>query len=572
MTLKPQIYTFFNFLREPSGRQLVERQSQNMAKNLAHRLQDMDAAVAEISRLSGNPGLSYGVIFRGQKVHSFHWGFRDVGKQLPPDDDTLYAIGSCTKAFTSALTGALVAEGKLSWDSLIRHHLDGFATGTPSVGDNLSPRDLLAHRMGLTRSNQLWHGKDNQILIDNNDAVRHFRSLKSTQPFRTKIHYNNWGYTLAGTLIEHVAGESWGSLLRQKTLSPLDLHRTFVSPKESGFERVAIPYAALKNRSNVEIAPFQVQDGTLMSASQGLWSTLDDLLKWCRAVTHAYNSQASSDSTSHIRSPLKQIVPQLSQQIPMMPGAPTERSYGMGWARVQLPGPMGGLGCNSGLVDKMPDVSRQLHHLVIYNQGSLAGYTTAIILVPEVETGIVVLTNSIALNDAADWIGQMVLESVLEAPEPNDFVALAESSAEALANKFPHMAQRLESQKVRGTSPRPLSTYFGEYFNEIKDFKIQIRLSSQNDNLELAFQGLDSQVWPMAHYHYDTFVWLMSYDDAVSHARFPYPPEKLFKIEFVSGQDGKINSLLWNHDMESQPEKFWKKESVTTNRILGQVS
>jgi hypothetical protein len=66
--------------------------------------------------------------------------------------------------------------------------------------------------------------------------------------------------------------------------------------------------------------------------------------------------------------------------------------------------------------------------LVIYHQGSLPGALAAVILIPDTESAIVILTNSLSLNDTPDWIGQLILEEVLDVPERNDYIRAAESS------------------------------------------------------------------------------------------------------------------------------------------------
>jgi hypothetical protein len=120
---------------------------------------------------------------------------------------------------------------------------------------------------------------------------------------------------------------------------------------------------------------------------------------------------------------------------------------------------------------------------------------------------------------------------------------LAKESAESSVAKFPAMIKELEEQRVQGTAAKPLEAYVGKYYNLIHNFFIEISLV--NASLYLAFQGgRDNQVWKMEHYHYDTFLWLMSRDEAIKHSRFPYAGKDLYKIEFKASKDEKIGSLL----------------------------
>ena len=109
----------------------------------------------------------------------------------------------------------------------------------------------------------------------------------------------------------------------------------------------------------------------------------------------------------------------MSAKVPVNPPTRTETSYGFGWARVQLPATMGDIGCNPPLMpDGMPVVGKGVNsQLVLYHQGSLPGTLTVVMLILETDTVIVVLMNTLALNDVADWVGQLVLEAVLDVPK-----------------------------------------------------------------------------------------------------------------------------------------------------------
>jgi hypothetical protein len=202
--------------------------------------------------------------------------------------------------------------------------------------------------------------------------------------------------------------------------------------------------------------------------------------------------------------------------------------------------------------------------LVIYHQGSMAGYTSSIFLLPGSNSAVVVLTNSIQLNEAADWVGELLLETLLDSPNPHDYKLLAKESADSFVAKFPAMIKELEEQRVQGTAAKPLHAYVGKYYNSIHNFFIEISLV--NDSLYLAFQGgRDNQVWKMEHYHYDTFTWLMSRDEAIKHSRFPYAGKDLYKIEFKASKDEKINSLLWAHEVGwHHSEEFMREDGEAT--------
>ncbi|KAL8946655.1 MAG: hypothetical protein Q9222_006977 [Ikaeria aurantiellina] len=516
-----------------------------MAAQTLQRLYDLRDTINQICTISGTPGLSYGVLHEGQILQRANFGYADVEAQMPPTSDTRYAIGSLNKAFTAAAIGCLVEDGKMAWDSRARDVMgEGFHFSDPDLTRKVSVADMLSHRMGIQRSNQLWHGNDNMLLLGKDDVVAH----------NTTVHYNNWGCALAGELIEKVSGESWSSYINKNLLVPLQMNNTDSTVGSMD----AKPYAVLDHHSFHALPPTKVQGGTIMDASQGVRSTVNDMLKWCEALIKAYTNEQETRRTSTAESPLKQISKIMSGITPFAEPFGPQSSYRMGWVHAQLPTILGAVGCNPAFMKNMPVVGNGKDVDVFYHQGSMAGYTASAFLIPSTRSAIVVLANSLSMNDAADWVGQALLEALLDVEEPNDYVEHAKDSANAHLAKFPGMQKSFEANRIQGTEPKQLDAYVGKYYNTIGDFHLDIARSQQPEGLRLAFQGLASQIWSLEHYHLDTFLWLMSRDEAVSRARFPYSPETLYKLDFQTSDQGEVGSLLWAHDADGPPERFYK--------------
>lgn len=160
-----------------------------------------------------------------------------------------------------------------------------------------------------------------------------------------------------------------------------------------------------------------VEDGVIMEGAVGVQSSVADLLTYSQKVMQAADDQISRNTTSNEGSPLKQVSTLLENHINQS-AAPSklERSYALGWIRTMLPGPLGTVGFNPMYVEAMPMVGKGLKEprMVYHHQGSLIDYLCSIHLIPSTRTAIVVLTNSMSNNDAADWLGQLLLETVLE--------------------------------------------------------------------------------------------------------------------------------------------------------------
>lgn len=148
----------------------------------------------------------------------------------------------------------------------------------------MSVLDLLSHRMGLQRSNQLWYGNGNVLLLDTSKGVPHAQYLKSVRPYNTTVHYSSWGYALAGQVVEKISGESWSAYVEKSILAPLHMNKT-----NSKNNVDAKPYTVLDDHYFQLLPSVEVQDGTIMESSQGIRSTVSDMPKWSQALITAYN-------------------------------------------------------------------------------------------------------------------------------------------------------------------------------------------------------------------------------------------------------------------------------------------
>jgi hypothetical protein len=86
---------------------------------------------------------------------------------------------------------------------------------------------------------------------------------------------------------------------------------------------------------------------------------------------------------------------------------------------------------------------------VWYHNGSLVGFFSSVHILPDSGTIIVVLVNLIPKNDAADWIGQLLVEEMIGCSNKNDYLALAKSSAEAYENTWVQLPKDVAKGRSR---------------------------------------------------------------------------------------------------------------------------
>ncbi|HET6162929.1 MAG TPA: serine hydrolase domain-containing protein, partial [Planctomycetota bacterium] len=126
--------------------------SPTLEQRLARLCDDVEQLRAQL-KISG---LSLAVVKDDQVVLARGFGVRDREKKLPCDENTLYGVGSTTKAFTSMLVAMLADEGKLSFHERPAAYLPWFKFKDPNADAHATLRDLMAHRTGLTRTDVAW--------------------------------------------------------------------------------------------------------------------------------------------------------------------------------------------------------------------------------------------------------------------------------------------------------------------------------------------------------------------------------------------------------------------------------
>lgn len=265
-------------------------------------------------------------------------------------------------------------------------------------------------------------------------TVASFNALKQVNPFRTVFQYSNWGYALAGEVIERLSGVSYGASIESRILKPLQMERTTTQRTFQTAENFAKPYGPLDDRSMYPLPPPPVQDDTIMAAAQGIQSSVNDLLKFSTALLAA----RKGDSASPLKNTPKQFSGHVFRGNPFL-----DKSYGLGLMRVMLPGTLGG-GANA-MYAALPTITPSGDaRLVAFQWGSQEGYTSFLTMLPEADISIVILTNSIGLADPTGWINELLVETTVKSPHQTDFVRLAAEAAQNHIASVPKMEQELE--------------------------------------------------------------------------------------------------------------------------------
>src|SRR5271165_741007 len=174
-------------------------------------------------------GFAIAIVQDGKVILSKGYGLRDVKKNLPVTEKTLFAIGSATKSFTVTAMGTLVDQGKLDWDKPVRDYLPDFRLWDQFATERMTPRDLVTHRSGLPRHDLMWYNSP----FSREELFARLRYLEPNKDFRTTFQYQNLMFMTAGYLAGHVAGTTWEQLVRKSIFEPLGMKGSNFSVTDS---------------------------------------------------------------------------------------------------------------------------------------------------------------------------------------------------------------------------------------------------------------------------------------------------------------------------------------------------
>ena len=327
----------------------------------------LDAFAARAARDWQVPGLALSVVKDGRVVFAKGYGVRELGRPAPADTQTLFAIGSTTKAMTAAALAMLVDEGKVRWDDPVTRYLPWFQTGDPYVTRELTVRDLLTHRGGLGNADYLWYGSE----IPAAEVRRRVRFIRPAYSLRSGFIYQNIMYAVAGDVVEAASGMPWDEFVRRRIFGPLGMTRTVATLRET------------QTRDNVA-APHDRVDGTIrtirnasvdpVAPAGSIWSSVADMAKWMRFVL-------DTARTADGRQLLKPVTwtELLKPQTIVTPQGfyPTARltrphwmTYALGWFQQDYNG-----------------------RAVSFHTGSIDGMVAIIGLIPDERLGVYVLAN-----------------------------------------------------------------------------------------------------------------------------------------------------------------------------------
>lgn len=432
-----------------------------------------DAFVTAALQQWQTPGAAIALVQDDVVVFARGYGERRVGGGEPVDADTVFGIGSATKAFTAAVAAALVGDGRLDWDDPVIRHVPEFHLVDPWVTRAITVRDLLCHRTGLPRGIGMRLRSD----CDLPTYMARMQRVPPRHSFRSRYNYTNTSFDWAGMVVERVRGMPWAEFVRERIFTPLGMDAS--STNADALARVtnlAAPHALLDGV--VQPVPWRnIGD----DPAGAINASARDMAQWLRLQISAgtVDGQTLIEAAAAREMHLSQTAvphPEMTELELLTMLQPPIRfwTYGLGWWVQDWRG-------------------RKL----IWHGGQIDGYAAIVAMLPEARFGLVVLTN---IHDTL--LHAALMFTLLDARlgyQERDWNAetlhlAAQFAADAAQQAEAHLASR-----QRNTQPSlPSAAYAGVY---ISSWCGDLTVTCRDGCLSLEYgRGGD-----LTHWHHDTF-------------------------------------------------------------------
>ena len=406
-------------------------------------------AYAEQARQDwGIPGMAIAIVQGDEMVYARGFGTKSMGGSDPVDENTLFQIGSTSKAFTSALMAQLVAEGKLKWTDKVVDYLPDFAMYEPWVTREFTIEDLMAQRSGMAdhaAMNLYWFG------YSRDDLARSSRYIKPVTSFRSAFAYQNILFNVAGAVIERVTDKSWDQNVAERIFDPLGMT---ASSSDTATFLAAANAVNLHQRRDAEVVPlakdWPYHTGIDASGpAGGINSNVVDMAKWLRL--HLNEGQFEGSQVVEGQALAYTHLPRT------LMGDTLPWSYGLAWM------------FQPGLVPSA----------IIRHDGETLGGRAEVSLIPDKQVGIVVLSN-MADQDLGAYLSYYFYDLYFSLPPADWSGLMLPVKNEELAQSRARMAAT-DARRVAAPA-RALSSYSGAYQNALYG---QIEVSETSGSLEI---------------------------------------------------------------------------------------
>jgi len=484
------------------------------AQKMDERLKGLDTMIHRIMKEWNVPGVSVAVVEKNKVLLTGGYGTRDIVSNKPVTENTQFAIGSCTKAFTASLIGTILHERGLDLDLPVTDFMPSLRFYNQELTSQVTIRDMLCHRTGLPRHDYSWYSGN----AGSRDSLLYrVRYLEPSAPIRQTFQYNNYMYAAAGSLIEHLTGKTWEKLVQDQFFTPLGMNRstTGVFMKEGDFS-----YGYTYRDHKIQPVSFLPENLQGIAPAGAIVSTAKDMANWLLLWTNQGRLNG------------KEILPfnfyqqAISSQMVVNGNLPARQlpdyyffNYGLGWYTASYRG-----------------------HYGVGHGGNINGFSSFVTFLPSDSIGVFVSVNQ--NNSAAIRVlTNLILDRMISAPY-RDWNSLIKMTAVATG------ATTANTPKA-GNPSHPLSALAGMYNH--KGYGTII-IKEENNKLTGSFNR-----WGLTikHKHYNFYT--ITINDPV------FDGSEAVDGEFIVNPEGMICSLKIPFETGIKEIEFNKQSPAAAN-------
>jgi len=442
--------------------------------DVAKKLQGFDAYMEQTLKDWNTPGVGVGIVVNDKLVFAKGYGYRDYEKKLPFTPKTMQPIASNSKLFTAVAAGMLVEEGKLTWDKPIRESVPNIQFYNDQLNSNVTLRDMLSHRTGVTRHDLIWFKSP----FTRKELFERLKYLEPQEPLRTTFLYNNLMFAAVGQIIELKSGKKWEDFVRERIFTPLDMSATNYTIADMLKQPdYGVPFREKRDSFELYKIPYY-EDTEGVAPAGAVISNIDELSHWLSALMNEgkYNG--------------KQVLPASVVKATLQPAIGLPNTAGEALGYWEILNPAYGMGRQT---------ASYRGKLLTFHGGDLPGFHSQVSFMPNDKIGVIVLV----ISDHSAPLYNIISYNIYERLLGLDQTPWSQRQlAQRLANKKAGTEARSKAggDRVPNTKPsHALGDYLAEYENPAYGI---LKIGLQGDQLQFSFHEFH---FPLNHFHYDRF-------------------------------------------------------------------
>lgn len=480
------------------------------------RLKGLDKELQTVLETWNAAGFAVAVVDKDQVIYARGFGYRDVENQLPATENTLFAIGSCSKSFTSGILGVLRDQEKINFDDAPSDYIEDFSFYNAEMDAQITIQDIMCHRTGLPRHDYSWYFFPT---ADRDSLIQRIAYQQPTAGVREQWQYNNFMFLTQGVIAEKITKQSWEDNIRETYFQPLGMNRSNVSIAElEQSDEAAFGYATLPDDSNTKLDYYHILG---MAPAGSINSSVTEMANYVSMWIQGGKFNG------------KQILPDgyvreaMSSHMIMTNGLPDIetpghhfKTYGYGWMLSSYDG-----------------------HYRVEHGGNINGFSASTSFFPSDSVGIVVLANQ--NGSAVPSIVRNIVSDRLLGLDQKDWNGLAKKQVEEQKQAQQAALASSSSGKVEGTSPsHPMEEYEGTFYSPSAG-----KLVVSYDNDSLMAQSSYGRIW-LRHYHYDVFEMFMESNGKID------TTANFFRTIFETDPQGNVSKFTINLEANIDRTEF----------------